>query len=83
MKKLLFVLMSFCLLPTLAQSNDEAYWPHWRGPNENGLVDKGNPPVEWSESNNIKWKVSEEQHSQLQAPRKHFISIFLHFNNML
>ncbi len=32
-------------------------WPHWRGPNGNGLVDGGNPPVEWGEGKNIRWKV--------------------------
>ena len=32
-------------------------WPHWRGPNGNGLVDGGNPPLEWSEEKNIRWKV--------------------------
>jgi outer membrane protein assembly factor BamB len=31
-------------------------WPQWRGPNANGLVDEGNPPVNWSETNNVKWK---------------------------
>jgi outer membrane protein assembly factor BamB len=36
---------------------DASQWPRWRGPNENGLVD-GNPPVEWSESKNVKWKTA-------------------------
>lgn len=31
-------------------------WPEWRGPNSNGLAE-GNPPVTWSETENIKWKV--------------------------
>ena len=57
MKKWLLILISFCLLPTLAQANDSAYWPNWRGPNANGLVDSGNPPVKWDESTNIRWKV--------------------------
>ena len=33
-------------------------WPQWRGPNANGLVDAGNPPIEWSETKNISWKVA-------------------------
>ena len=33
-------------------------WPQWRGPNANGIVEQGNPPVEWSETKNIKWKVA-------------------------
>ncbi len=32
-------------------------WPTWRGPNADGIAPKGNPPVSWSESKNIKWKV--------------------------
>ena len=56
MKKLFLILLSCCLLPALAQANESAYWPNWRGPNKNGLVDQGNPPVEWNESTNIRWK---------------------------
>jgi outer membrane protein assembly factor BamB len=32
-------------------------WHHWRGPNCDGFAPKGDPPVEWSESRNIRWKV--------------------------
>ena len=38
------------------QSADD-YWPTWRGPNNMGISPKGNPPIKWSESENIKWKV--------------------------
>lgn len=34
----------------------ESNWPAWRGPLANGIAPKSNPPVSWSESNNIKWK---------------------------
>ena len=33
------------------------YWPTWRGPNMMGISVEGNPPIKWSESENIKWKV--------------------------
>ncbi|MHC4740594.1 MAG: outer membrane protein assembly factor BamB family protein [Planctomycetota bacterium] len=33
------------------------YWPTWRGPDCTGVSPKGNPPLFWSESKNIKWKV--------------------------
>jgi outer membrane protein assembly factor BamB len=33
------------------------YWPQWRGPLASGEAPLGNPPVEWSETSNIKWKV--------------------------
>ena len=32
-------------------------WHQWRGPNADGLVPDADPPVEWSESKNVKWKV--------------------------
>ncbi len=40
----------------LADSPDDN-WPNWRGPNADGVAVKGSPPVTWSESENIKWKV--------------------------
>jgi len=33
------------------------YWPTWRGPSATGAAQKGNPPLTWSETENIKWKV--------------------------
>ncbi len=62
MKKWILILMGFCLIPILVQAKHHAKqethnWPHLRGPNVNGLVDMGNPPVEWSEDTNIRWKV--------------------------
>ena len=31
-------------------------WPTWRGPNMMGIAE-GNPPLNWSEEQNIRWKV--------------------------
>ena len=33
------------------------YWPSWRGPLHSGVAPNGDPPVEWSETKNIRWKV--------------------------
>src|SRR5882672_10665453 len=33
-------------------------WPQWRGPAQNGVAPSANPPIIWSETNNIKWKVA-------------------------
>jgi outer membrane protein assembly factor BamB len=33
-------------------------WPQWRGPQANGVALKANPPVHWSETNNIRWKIA-------------------------
>ncbi len=35
---------------------DENNWAQWRGPYETGVAPAGDPPVEWSETSNIKWK---------------------------
>ena len=32
-------------------------WPAWRGPCANGVAPYADPPVEWSTSENIKWKL--------------------------
>jgi len=32
-------------------------WPHWRGPNHNGIVDSTGLPSEWSSTDNVKWKL--------------------------
>ena len=34
-------------------------WASWRGPNETGAADPhADPPLEWSEESNVKWKVA-------------------------
>jgi outer membrane protein assembly factor BamB len=41
-----------------AQSPEaERYWPQWRGPSANGVSRTAEPPIEWSETKNIAWKV--------------------------
>lgn len=39
-----------------ATSPAEQNWPAWRGPHMNGVAPQANPPVSWSETENIKWK---------------------------
>jgi outer membrane protein assembly factor BamB len=39
-------------------SEVEKNWPQWRGPSGNGVAPHGDPPVEWSEQKNVKWKVT-------------------------
>jgi outer membrane protein assembly factor BamB len=41
----------------LAADDREKYWPQWRGPHATGVSKHADPPVEWSETKNIKWKV--------------------------
>ncbi|HEX8912907.1 MAG TPA: hypothetical protein VF796_11145, partial [Humisphaera sp.] len=36
----------------------DANWPQWRGPSGTGTAAaEANPPAEWSETKNVKWKV--------------------------
>ena len=44
--------------PPMDPNPDEAqsFWPQWRGPQATGVSADGNPPVEWSEEKNIRWK---------------------------
>ena len=54
----LFVL--FAILTGYSAPPDEydSNWPQWRGPAGTGVAEQGNPPVEWSEEKNIKWKLA-------------------------
>ncbi len=42
--------------PSVAVAADQN-WPAWRGPLRNGVAPGANPPVEWSETRNVVWKV--------------------------
>lgn len=49
-----------CACSTLAGQNSTAWqesWPQWRGPDGNGVAASSKPPIEWSESKNVKWKI--------------------------
>lgn len=48
-------LFAFTALACAAPS--EQNWPGWRGPLLNGVSPNGDPPIEWSETKNVKWKV--------------------------
>jgi outer membrane protein assembly factor BamB len=36
---------------------DPRYWAQWRGPEATGVSRTATPPVEWSETENIRWKI--------------------------
>src|SRR5258707_25208 len=75
MRKQFLQLAAFgCLLALSAQAEKAGTdstvdllhsWPQWRGPLANGVAPHANPPVEWSEKKNIRWKISlpEKAHS--------------------
>lgn len=56
-------LLSLCLLlitipiPAFGESFADN-WHQWRGPDATGVSTTADPPVEWSEDENVKWKVA-------------------------
>lgn len=64
MKRTVAILLVLACLPALAwmaepsePADSEKNWPAWRGPHMTGVATSGNPPIEWSETKNVKWKV--------------------------
>jgi outer membrane protein assembly factor BamB len=47
----------FLLSVRLPAADGDRFWPQWRGPLLTGAAPQGDPPVEWSEAKNVKWKV--------------------------
>src|SRR4051812_4101554 len=40
-----------------AEAAAETDWPQWRGPLANGSAAAADPPMNWSETQNVRWKV--------------------------
>ncbi|MEJ5260816.1 MAG: PQQ-binding-like beta-propeller repeat protein [Anaerohalosphaeraceae bacterium] len=47
----LYTLLGSCVSAAVPQ------WPTWRGPGMSGVSPDGRPPLRWSETENIRWKV--------------------------
>jgi len=48
---------SLTLVYAAADTTSEQYWAQWRGPYATGVSKTADPPVEWSETRNVRWKV--------------------------
>ena len=62
MKKFIAAIVVLGLAPLTAMAGGpgaeaDKNWPQWRGPAGTGAAPKASPPVEWSESKNVRWKV--------------------------
>ena len=57
MKTLLTLLIVLLWIPSAHAEEAERYWPQWRGPDHNGVAPHSDPPVAWSETENIRFKV--------------------------
>jgi outer membrane protein assembly factor BamB len=64
MKRTAFSILAFAWMfsaATPAATNGDsskANWPRWRGPLANGVAPLAEPPLKWSESENVKWKLT-------------------------
>lgn len=56
MMNLLALLLCFGL--ATADEDPLDHWPQWRGPRGDGVAPRATPPVEWSETKNVRWKVT-------------------------
>lgn len=54
----IFLVFSNLFFAAEKPSDYEKYWHQWRGPFMTGESPGGNPPLEWSETKNIKWKIA-------------------------
>jgi outer membrane protein assembly factor BamB len=51
------LLIAFATIALHASVGDPKNWAQWRGPEMTGVSRTAKPPIEWSETKNIKWKV--------------------------
>jgi outer membrane protein assembly factor BamB len=65
--KFIFFILVGCLAPVALPAGDLLsqcgtdhfrYWGQWRGPLANGTAPQANPPLEWSENRNLRWKLA-------------------------
>jgi outer membrane protein assembly factor BamB len=56
--KLVSALILCLAANALADSAAESFWPQWRGPLGTGVGPHAEPPLSWSETNNVKWKLA-------------------------
>jgi len=52
------LVMALAALSPAADTGGTASWPRWRGPLGNGVSPDGDPPLRWSEQENVRFKVS-------------------------
>jgi len=61
MKNAWFAVLLLALASSPLRADDGAdealkYWPQWRGPTWNGVAADADPPITWSETENLRWK---------------------------
>ena len=58
-REMVFAMFCCCLMfcAHSLEAADAVFWPTFRGPDNTGVAPDADPPVSWSESENIKWKI--------------------------
>lgn len=51
------VIALVALAATTRGADLESHWPQWRGPLATGVAPSADPPIEWGEDRNVRWKV--------------------------
>jgi outer membrane protein assembly factor BamB len=51
------LLLAWTSAPLAQGSASDRFWAQWRGPDSTGVAKFANPPLQWSEKTNIRWKV--------------------------
>lgn len=62
MKIITLILLIIVSIPIQISSAEKSVdllnqWPQWRGPLGTGVAPKSDPPTQWSENENIRWKI--------------------------
>jgi len=52
------ILLSVLFVAMLQSPLPADNWAHWRGPTGNSVAPNAHPPIQWSGTKNVKWKVS-------------------------
>src|SRR5688572_4411496 len=53
----LIVALLLVSVPVAQNADANRYWGQWRGPQASGISPTANPPLQWSETSNVRWKV--------------------------
>ena len=59
---LLLITLSILATPPIHAQSTAEDWHQWRGPENNGVSRTVTPPLEWSESSNLRWKAEISGH---------------------
>ena len=57
-KLLAIIFGAICVTPVFAESDETSYWNQFRGAHGDGTSQAAHLPVEFTETNNVRWKTA-------------------------